>query len=111
MTEKRDLNVLFICHSGQIRSQTAKDLFADKFNTKALGVYYHPNYDTINPKLEKLLFWADKVFVMKEWMIKDIIEKYFKKYVDKVECLDIGDYYHRDQPLLINILKEKVKIE
>jgi predicted protein tyrosine phosphatase len=107
--DKQDLNILFICHSGQIRSITARDLFKDRYNTKGIGLYPYPNYNELNPKLEKLLVWSDKIFVMEKYQLK-LIEKYYPKYIKKVECLYIKDWYYRNEPYLINLLKEKLKV-
>lgn len=100
------MNVLFICFSATNRSPTAADLFKDKWNTKAFALYPYSDYTKLNPKLEKFLVWADKVYVMKEWMYRKI-EENFPKYINKVKNLDIDDIYDKDDPLLINILNEK----
>ena len=48
---------------------------------------------------------ADLIFVMEEYMARELETQYGQDPA-KIVCLDIPDIYLRDDPILIHILKE-----
>jgi predicted protein tyrosine phosphatase len=99
------MRVLFVCTAAEYRSRTAKDLFADKFDTKSAGV---EAFDKKNQLNKKFLEWADLIFVMEEFH-KDYIKRFFPKQYEKkrVIVLGIPDIYDYNDPELIKLLQEK----
>ena len=98
------MNVLFICNQNQNRSKTAERVFKDRFKTKSAGLYNE------KPVTEKQLGWADKIVVMDESQRSEIAKRFPSAYLKKrIISLNIPDTYHKDQPELINALKEKIE--
>ncbi|RYU87930.1 protein tyrosine phosphatase [Mucilaginibacter terrigena] len=95
-------NLLFICSKNQWRSPTAEVLF------KGHSFHYARSAgtgDKARIKLnQKLIDWADVVFVM-EYKHRDIIKQKFDARHKQLVVLNIPDDYRFNDPELVEILK------
>ena len=99
--------LLFVCSANLQRSPTAESLFEnnEKYEAKSAGT----DVFAINPLTHKTINWADVIFCM-EGFHKDFILENFQEANEKeIINLDISDIYYRNDPELIEILKEKLK--
>lgn len=100
-------NVLFICTQNRLRSPTAEQVFADwpGIETQSAGL----GNDAGNPVSPELLAWSDLIFVM-EKVHRDKLSKKFRSHLKgrRVICLDIPDEYDYMDPVLVQLLHEKV---
>jgi len=97
-------NFLFICSKNQWRSPTAELLFKNHSLHKARSA---GTSDKARVKVsEKLLYWADVVFVM-ERKHRDILKQRFASAIARKEIVvwDIEDDYQFNDPELIGILE------
>ena len=100
--------LLFVCSSAVDRSQAATDLFIrpKKYVAKAAGT--HP--DATMRVNQKLLDWADLIFVMSEGTNRHLT--YLKNNFDvrgkKIYDLHVRDMYSRNDPRLIKLLKKRI---
>lgn len=96
-------NLLFICSKNQWRSPTAELLFKDHpiYHARSAGTS-HKARIRVN---EKLLNWADEIFVM-EYRHKEILKEQFAHALRNkpIKVLDIEDNYRFNDPELIAIL-------
>jgi predicted protein tyrosine phosphatase len=101
------LNLLFICSRNQWRSPTAEQIF----NT---GLYHAKSAGTATSARikvnEKLISWADLIFVM-EKKHKEILLQKFNELVSykTIIILDIQDEYSYMDEELISILQLSVQ--
>ena len=126
------MKYLFVCSAGQNRSPTASNLvqqIAEERNLEIESDYIGINRATTPKRLRELIQSratssmieqavkdaaqdknkigrADKIFVMEDWMTKEIKEHYNPDA--KIVCLDIIDIYEQNDPKLIQTLKEKL---
>jgi predicted protein tyrosine phosphatase len=102
------LNLLFICSRNQWRSPTAENIFKGKqgMQVRSAGT---ENSARIRVS-EKMLLWADIIFVMEKKHKVRLTEK-FPSVISQKEIivLDIPDEYHFMDPELIEILKTSVE--
>jgi predicted protein tyrosine phosphatase len=102
------LNLLFICSRNQWRSPTAENIFKGKqgMQVRSAGT---ENSARIRVS-EKMLLWADIIFVMEKKHKVRLTEK-FPSVISQKEIivLDIPDEYHFMNPELIEILKRSVE--
>lgn len=99
------MRVLFICNQHQNRSTTAEKLFRKRFITRSAGLYNE------KPVTEKQIQWADVLVVMEDAQRSELALRFPALYLQKrILCLDVPDIYRRDQPELIHILRDKIKI-
>jgi predicted protein tyrosine phosphatase len=100
------LNLLFVCSRNQWRSPTAERIFRrDQYNTRSAGTA-----GSAKTKLsEKLILWADVIFVM-EKRHKSIIQERFGDVVEDKELiiLSIPDEYQYMDEELIELLEASV---
>ena len=98
--------ILFVCSENRLRSPTAERIFKDykDIEVRSAGLSEESRV-MLN---EKLLKWADLIFVMEDFQ-KDIIKKRFPNIKKTVIVLDIDDIYDYMDPVLIKLLKEKTK--
>jgi predicted protein tyrosine phosphatase len=100
-------NVLFICSQNRLRSPTAERFFADwpGIETQSGGL----GHDADVPVSPELLGWADMIFVM-EKVHRNRLSKKFGQHLGgkRVICLDIPDDYDFMDPLLVQLLRQKV---
>lgn len=97
------MKILFVCNQGKHRSKTAAELIKDDFETKYSGIYTNINKEDLN--------WADLILVMEDHQRKEISIKFPKEYLTKqILCLDVPDIYSYNQPELISLLEERLRI-
>lgn len=101
--------VLCVCSAGLLRSPTAAKVLAQEpynYNTRSCGItkeYALIPFDNV------LYVWADEVYVMEQWM-KDAILENNSFQSDKVTVLGIEDSYAYNDPELIQLIKDRVKV-
>ena len=101
MTEK----ILFVCTGNIDRSPTAERLLRSKggFEVKSAGTWMYAK-----KRVSKdLIGWADMIFAMEEHH-KNVILSICPEAEGKVIVLGIPDMYRRNDPVLVEILKEKL---
>lgn len=101
------MNLLFICSRNQWRSPTAENIFNDQFYcAKSAGTSKSARIK-VN---EKLINWADIIFVMEKKHRQRLLEKYEGLLTNKTPIvLDISDNYQYMDEELINALKVSVQ--
>lgn len=98
------MNILFVCSRNKWRSRTAETIFKDnqyhEFRSAGTAT------DARIKVNEKLINWADLIFVM-EKRHKEILKEKFNQSiaVKRVVVLDIEDNYQYMDEELIDILK------
>jgi len=94
--------ILFVCNVNRQRSPTAEELFKQNktYVAKSCGVWECKKQ--IN---QKLVDWADIVFVMENHQKYLITRNYHHK---KVINLDIPDNYVKNEIELINVIKKRL---
>jgi predicted protein tyrosine phosphatase len=98
------MKLLFVCTNASMRSPTAAELFARKGHvTRAAGI----SPTAVHTVSQKDLDWADRVLCMEEEH-KIYLEQNFR--VGEVEVLNVPDAFPRDDPELIRMLEEKVRV-
>jgi predicted protein tyrosine phosphatase len=97
-------NLLFICSKNQWRSPTAELLFKNNPNHIARSA---GTSDKARIKVnEKLLTWADVIFVMERRHKQQLQQKFNQAVADKIiMVLDIEDVYPYGDDELVAILK------
>jgi len=101
--------LLFICSENLNRSPTAESLFKNNKKFKArsagLGILAPTQIST------GLINWADIIFVMDEKYDnhKSRLLKRFPNSEDKIKILNIPDIYPRNDPELVDRLKQRLK--
>lgn len=101
------MNILFICSRNKWRSRTAETIFKDsqQHMVKSAGT----ENDARIRVTEKLIAWADLIFVMEKKHKERLIQK-FGALIDEKEIVTLGikdDYKYMD-PELINVLETSV---
>jgi predicted protein tyrosine phosphatase len=100
-------NVLFICTQNRLRSPTAEQIFSDwpGIETQSAGL----GNDAGNPVTPELLAWSDMIFVMEKTHRIKLSTK-FRPHLGgkRVICLDIPDEYDYMDPVLVQLLRQKV---
>jgi predicted protein tyrosine phosphatase len=99
---------LFVCAANRNRSPTAAAAF--RALAAQAGVAVQVDSAGISPFSEKpvtkeLADSADLIFVMEDYMARELQTQYGQDPA-KIVCLDIPDIYYRDDPLLVHLLKE-----
>lgn len=102
------MNILFICSRNQWRSRTAETLFKDH------GVHRVKSAGTENNArikvTEKLLEWAELIFVMEKRHKQRLEEKFYVALQNKeIIILNIEDNYQYMDPELIESLRISVE--
>ncbi len=101
------MNLLFICSRNQWRSPTAEEIFKNNQEHQAKSAGTEPS---ARIKItEKLINWADIIFVM-EKKHKERIKQRFATVVDEKELivLDIPDEYQFMDEELVDLIKLSV---
>lgn len=105
---KPKIKLLFICSANIDRSPTAEALFknSDKYEAKSAGTLDM----AINHVNQDLITWADIIFAINERDDKHLtyLKDEYNVAGKKIYDLDIPNIYKRGDPLLINLLKEKI---
>ena len=101
------MNILFVCSRNKWRSRTAETIFQDlqKHNVKSAGT----ENDARVKITEKLINWADLIFVM-EKRHKERLEDKFATLMNqkRVITLDIQDDYKYMDTELVETLRTSV---
>lgn len=101
------MNLLFICSRNKWRSRTAEDLFKrlNGYEVRSAGTAESARV-RVN---EKLLVWADIIFVMEREHKKRLQQKFSSDVLNKeMIVLDIPDEYQYMDEALIEILNETI---
>ena len=100
------MNLLFICSRNQWRSPTAEKIFSNQFHdTRSAGTEPSARIKIT----EKLINWADLIFVMEKKHKQRLTEKFGAILKDKkLIVLDILDEYQYMDEELIENLKNSV---
>lgn len=100
-----DKRVLCLCSAGLLRSATIADILVKtgKYNVRNAGCAQE--YALI-PLSTALLHWADEIIVVEEWeqFVRDVLKE--QELETPVTSLDIPDMYARNDPELIEIIKQ-----
>lgn len=98
--------VLCLCSAGLLRSATMADILVKtgKYNVRNAGC--SQEYALI-PLSTALLYWADEIVVVQEWeeFVREALESEDLQDTP-VTSLDIPDCWSRNDPELIEIIKE-----
>lgn len=101
------MNILFICTYNRWRSLTAEKLFEGQpgLRVKSAGIA-----STARVRVsEKLINWADTIFVMEPRHQEFLIDNFSQIIVQKqIICMDIESGYRFNDPELIHLLEEGV---
>lgn len=101
------MNVLFVCSRNKWRSPTAEAIFKNS-NEHAVRSAGTENSARIRIN-ERILYWADIIFVMEKKHKLRLTEKYAELLEGKnIVILDIEDNYQYMDPELVAMLKEAV---
>lgn len=98
-------NLLFICSKNQWRSPTAEALFKNHplHSARSAGMSSKARIK-VN---EKLVNWADLIFVMENKHKQMLVQQFQTAIADKqIIVLEIEDRHRFDDPKLIELLKE-----
>ncbi|GGC61014.1 protein-tyrosine-phosphatase [Pedobacter quisquiliarum] len=101
------MNLLFICSRNKWRSRTAEDLFKrlNGYEVRSAGTAESARV-RVN---EKLLVWADIIFVMERDHKKRLQQKFSSDVLNKeMIVLDIPDEYQYMDEALVEILNETI---
>lgn len=101
------MHLLFICSQNRLRSPTAEQVFASYpgIETRSAGL----NSGAETPVSPELLEWSEIVFVMEKAHRNKLSKKFCAHLRGKrVICLQIPDEYDYMDPLLIQLLKQRV---
>jgi len=101
------MNVLFVCSRNKWRSRTAETIFmsSQDFAVRSAGT----ENDARIRVSEKLINWADLIFVMEKRHKQRLVEKFDHLLEDKtIVVLDIEDNYKYMDEELIAMLKVSV---
>ena len=103
---KNHRKILFVCTYNIDRSRTAEDIYSTRqdLEVKSAGTSEYAA-TTLN---NELLEWANEVYVMED-MHMQYIKTSFPQHIDKTVVLNIYDSFKRGNPLLVNLLQEKLK--
>ncbi len=101
------LNILFVCSRNQWRSPTAEALFRHHPGISARSAGTSPSARIrVN---ERLIAWADTVFVMEKRHGQILRERFGHMLGDKtIVCLDIPDDYQFMDDELVTTLKDRL---
>lgn len=100
-------NVLFVCTYNQCRSPTAEHLFAGwpGIETRSAGL----GDEARIPVSEELVAWSDLIVVMEDAHCAQLSGR-FRHHLGarRVVCLGIPDEYQYMDPVLVEVLLQKV---
>lgn len=108
------MNILFICTANRDRSRTAEIYYQnkyplDRFRSAGINKYLCERHGGIQVK-KYMLDIADRIIcaehVHSDWIVQNID----KKYLSKIEILELGDTENFMSPKLIEMLEEKFKL-
>jgi len=97
--------VLFVCSGNVDRSPTAEALLRGKEGLEVKSAGTWKDAKTVVSK--ELIEWADMIFAMEEHH-KEVLREIDPESEKKIIVLGFGDNYSRNDPELVNVLKEKL---
>lgn len=108
------MKVLFICTANRDRSKTAEVHFSKvypehEFKSAGINKYLSERHGGVHLK-KHMLDWADRVVCAEHVHSDYIIRQIDKKYIGKIEILQLGDTEAFMSEQLIKALEEKFKI-
>lgn len=99
--------ILFVCSENRLRSPTAEAVFSQYDGVEAIGAGTNP--DAATPVTTALVEWADVILVMEERHQKQLQARFSGALGNKkVDVLGLPDIYDYMEPVLVQLLKEKV---
>jgi predicted protein tyrosine phosphatase len=101
---------LFVCAANINRSPTAVDVFRKLAAENGLEVQVSSagiSPFSGNPVTKAMADEADLIFVMEDYMARELETKYGQDPA-KIVCLDIPDIYERNDPALVRILTREL---
>ena len=102
------MKVLFVCTANKLRSPTAEDVFRDYPGIEAVSA--GTDTEAPRPLTKELVASANLIFAMESRHRERIRKKYKQRPPDsRIITLHIPDEYERDDPVLIELLREKVE--
>lgn len=102
------MKVLFICTANKLRSPTAEDVFRDYPGIEAVSA--GTNAEAPRPLTKELVASADLIFAMETHHRERIRKKFKQRPPDShIITLHIPDEFERGDPVLIELLREKVE--
>jgi predicted protein tyrosine phosphatase len=100
------MRVLFVCTANKLRSPTAEAVFRDHPGIESLSAGTDPDAPT--PLSKELVASVDLIFAMEAHHREQIRKKYKARPADRrIITLHIPDEYERDDPALIELLRER----
>jgi predicted protein tyrosine phosphatase len=108
------MNILFLCTANRDRSRTAEIYFQNKypnykFRSAGINKYLSERHGGIYIK-RYMLDVADKIICMEQVHSDWIVQNIDKKYLSKIEVLNLGDTETFMNEELIKMLESKFKI-
>jgi protein-tyrosine phosphatase len=102
------MNILFICSRNKRRSATAEAIFRNSANHSVQSAGTEES--AVHRVNEKLLVWADIIFVMEKKHREKIEEKYYEIVAARqLIVLDIPDEYEYMDEELVDMLRDIVE--
>jgi len=99
--------ILFVCSENRLRSPTAEAVFSEYEGVEAIGA--GTNADAATPVTEALIDWADVILVMEKSHRNKISKGFHEQLKNKeVGVLEIPDIYDYMEPVLVQLLENKV---
>lgn len=100
------MRVLFVCTANSLRSPTAEAVFRDCPGVEVLSAGTDAGAPT--PLTGELVASADLIIVMEKHHRERIRKKFKQRPADgRIITLNIPDEYERNDPVLIELLKQK----
>lgn len=102
------MRLLFLCSRNHWRSPTAEAVYQNdpRVEVRSAGV----SVAARRRVSEKLLRWADLVLVMEPWQKKKLREDFPELFHElRVEVLDIPDDYEFMDPILMEMIHDRVE--
>jgi predicted protein tyrosine phosphatase len=107
-------NIIFICTANRDRSRTAEIHFQHKypehrFRSAGINKHLSERHGGIHVK-KYMLDAADRIICAEHIHMEYIVQNIDKKYLSRIEVLQLEDTEHFMSPALINNLERLVKI-
>lgn len=104
--KEKKTRVLFCCAANMCRSPTGEHLLGlvKGYDVRSVGVCKGARVEVS----QKLLNWADVVFVMEYWM-KEQLLLHFRVRADKIKVLGIKDRHFYGEPELVKTIADRLK--
>lgn len=108
------MNILFVCTANRDRSRTAEIYFQNKypehrFRSAGINKFLCERHGGVYLQ-HYMLQVADRIICAEHSHMQHIVDKIDKKFLPKIEVLELGDTEAFMSPELIKILEEKFKM-